>query len=249
MSVETLYGYLGLPDASLLDKRIYKKMFHEHGQLSSADKKALSADVEHVLWKYTLKASTVQIRPYEDDEREYLEVAVIEVGLNSRKLATRIAEIIQRAIPYPVFLVLAEGKGIAISVAHKRFSLAEKGAIVADGFLTTPWMDPPASETDESFFDSLDVRGLSHVDFLALYQDLTVRVLARNCAELTGKFELQTQSEDERRQALAECREMEREIASLKAAIRKEAQFAEKVELNTNIKALEARLNHAVAAL
>jgi hypothetical protein len=42
---------------------------------------------------------------------------------------------------------------------------------------------------------------------------------------------------------------MERDIASLKAAIRKEAQFAEKVELNTNIKALEARLNHAVAAL
>jgi septal ring factor EnvC (AmiA/AmiB activator) len=87
------------------------------------------------------------------------------------------------------------------------------------------------------------------VDFLALYQDLTVRVLARNCAELTGKFELQTQSEDERRQALAQCREMEREIESLKAALRKETQFAEKVELNTNIKALEARLNHAVAAL
>ena len=247
--LETLYQHLALPDSSLLDKRIYKKMFHEHGQLTGTDKRALSEDVEHILWKYTLKPSTVQVRPYEDEEREYLEVAIIEVALNSRKRSSRIAEIIQRAIPYPVFLLLKDSDGLCISVAHKRFSLAEKGAIVADGFLETPWMDPSASQVDAAFFASLSLRELSHVDFFALYRDMMERVLARNCAELTGQFQLVARSEEDRWKALSQCREMERELASLKAAIHKETQFAHQVELNTKIKELETRLIRTVAAL
>lgn len=246
---EVLYQHLDLPASSLLDKRIFKKMFHEHAQLTAADKRVLSEDVGHIRWKYTLKPSTVQVRPYVDDEREYLEVAVIEAALVKRKQIPRITEILQRAIPYPVLLVIQEGDGLCISVAHKRFSLGTQGAIVAEGLLSTPWMDPPTSQADDALLASLGWQGLSHVDFYALYRDLVARVLARNCAELTGNFQVHATGEAERRQALSRCREMEREIASLKAAIPKETQFARQVELNTKIKALETRLNEAVASL
>ncbi len=109
--VDDFYAQLGFPDACLLDRRIFKRMVLEHGELTASDKRTLSEDVGKLTWKYTLKASTVQVLPYEDDEREYLEVAVVETELSSRRRATRIAEMIQRAIPYPVLLVMVEGNG------------------------------------------------------------------------------------------------------------------------------------------
>ena len=247
---DAFYAQLGFPDGSLLDKRIFKRMVLEHGELTASDKRTLSDDVGKLTWKYTLKASTVQVLPYEDAEREYLEVAVVEALLSSRRRATRIAEMIQRAIPYPVLLVLVEGNGLCVSVAHKRFSQAEKGSIVAEDFLRSPWIEGPLSDLDHAFCDALAMSKLSQVDFYALYRDIVRAVLARTCAELTGTFVLDAgQPERNRRQRLEQCHQMDRDISSLRAAISKEGRFAEKVELNTRIKELEARLAEAKAGL
>jgi Domain of unknown function (DUF4391) len=247
---ETFYAGLELPEASRIDKRIYKRMVLKHGQLTSADKKTLSEDISRLTWKYTLKASTVQVLAYEDGDREYLEVAVVEAVLTSRRRASRIAEMIQRAIPYPVLLVMVEGAGLCASVAHKRFSLAEKGGIVAEGFLSSPWIAQPLSAIDDSFLEALALRKLSHVDFYAFYRSMVSAVLARICADLTGTFVLDSaEAEQDRRQRLERCHEMEREISGFRAAICSENRFSEKVELNTRIKELESRLAQAKAEL
>jgi len=236
------YEGLGFPEASLLDKRIFKRMVLEHGELTASDKKPLSDDVTRLTWKYTLKASTVQVLPYEDHEREYREVAVVEVLLASRTRAARISEVIQRAIPYPVLLVLVEGSGLALSVAHKRFSLAEKIRIVAEGFLLSPWTEEPISDVDRAFCEALAYRNLSLVDFHALYRSIADAVLGRCCADLTGRF---TTGDDttgtDRRARLDEYDTLGREITSLRATLRSEERFAEKVDLNTRIKGIEAR--------
>ena len=244
------YDRLGFPETSLLDKRIYKRMVLDHGELTAADKKTLSEDVTKLTWKYALKADTVQVLPYEDAEKEYLEVAVVEAMLSSRKRAPRIAEMIQRAIPYPVLLVMVEGAEVCVSVAHKRFSLAEKGSIVGEGFLSSPWSGEPPKEIDETFYDSLSLRNLSQVDFYALYRSMVQAVLARACAELTGCFVLDAGgSVVDRRRRLDQCHEMEREIGSLRIAIGKQDRFAEQVELNTQLKEIENRLARKMAEL
>lgn len=241
---DAFYDQLGIPEASLLDKRIFKSMVLEHGQLTSADKKTLSSDVTKLTWKYTLKAGTVQVLPYEDAEREYLEVAVVEVVLSSRRRSTRIAEMIQRAIPYPVLLVMVEENGLCVSVAHKRFSLAEKGSIVAEGFLCSPWIEPPLSDLDQAFCEALALSSLSQVDFYALYRGMANAVLARMCAELTGTFALDVgQPEQDRMRRLEQCHEMARKISRLRVAIGKQDHFASQVELNTRIKKLKTRLD------
>ncbi|AHF05583.1 hypothetical protein MARPU_12450 [Marichromatium purpuratum 984] len=247
---DAFYAQLGLPDVGLIDKRIAKKMVLEHGQLTSADKKTLSSDVDKLTWKYTLKADTVQVLPYEDSDREYLEIDLIEADLSHRSRAPRIAELLQRAIPYPVLLVMVEGDAFCVSVAHKRFSRAEQGAIVAEGFLCSPWIEPPLSEIDQAFCEALALPSLSRVDFYALYRGMVDAVLARTCGELTGTFVVDaTQPEQDRRQRLEQCHTMERDIRRLRVAIAKEDQFAEKVELNTRIKELEDRLVRTKAEL
>jgi len=249
MNVEDFYSRLDLPDSSLLDKRIFKRMVIDHGQLTPADKKTLSEDIKGVKWKYTLKASTVQVLPYEDPEREYLEVAVVEAVLNRRRKTPRIAEMLQRAIPYPVLLVLVEGLGVCISVAHKRFNLAEKGSIVADGFLRTTWIDEP-TEVDEAFFEALALTNLPQVDFHALYGGMVSAVLTRCASEVTEAWTPGVGvSESVRRARLDEYHAVQREMESLRKALRVEHRFAEKVELNTRIKDLEARLERTRASL
>ena len=249
-NINAFYDQLRFPKASLLDKRIYKRMVLEHGDLTAADKKTLSEDVTKLTWKHALKADTVRVLPYQDAEREYLEVAVVEASLSSRKRAPRIAEMIQRAIPYPVLLIMVEGSGFCVSVAYKRFSLAEKGSIVAEDFLPSPWSGYPLNEIDEAFFDALALRNLSQVDFYALYRSLVQAVLARACAELTGRFVLSAgSSEADRRRRLDQYHEMEREISSIRAAIGKQDRFAEQVESNTQLKELENRLARTKAEL
>src|ERR1700704_821863 len=90
-----------------LAKRVFKSLFHENAVLGITDKKAFRDDVDTIMWQYTLKPTTIPIAAYEDDTREYLEVALLQVNLQTPQRIGRIAEIIHRAIPYPLIVVFS----------------------------------------------------------------------------------------------------------------------------------------------
>lgn len=247
-----LYEKLAIPEACHLEQRVFKKLFYENAQLGAADRKAFKEDVELVTWQYTLKPSTIPVLPYTDNHREYLEVAVLQVDLRTPRHMGRIAEVIHRAIPYPLMVVFSHGTSCALSLAHKRFSLSERDAIVAEEFRTSGWIDlenPDAIEV--AFLDSLAVPGLPHTHFLALYSGWVDRVIALDCARLSGVFRLESGAggREERIARLAACRQLEDRISEYRAAIKKEVQFNRRVELNTKIKQLEAKLRQEAANL
>lgn len=100
---------IGFPESAYLHKRVPKKLFLESGELVASDKKLFRENVKNVYWEYTLKPSTCPVLPYRDNEREYLEVAVLQVEMNSPSQTKksghkRIAEIIHRLIPYPLMI-------------------------------------------------------------------------------------------------------------------------------------------------
>ena len=102
----------------------------------------------------------------------------------------------------------------------------------------------------KSFLGSLALSGLPHTHFHALYQAWVQRVVALTCADLSGHFRLApTETLSDRRARLDACRVMEREVQSLRAALRAETAFARKVELNTQIKKLEGSLARQLATL
>jgi hypothetical protein len=250
--IDLLYNRMAIPDACHLGKRVFKTLFHEHAVLGITDKKAFAEDIDTITWQYTLKPTTIPIQPYTDDQREYLEVAILQVELKTIKRTSRIAEVIHRAIPYPVVIVLAFEASCALSLAQKRFSQAEKGAIVAEDFLTTDWIDLTApTPIQTAFLDSLAVPSLPHTHFFAFYSALVDRVIALECARLTGQYRLESAAErrETRRQQLAACHELEVRIAEHKAAIKAETQFSHQVELNVKIKALEKQLSQEAAGL
>ncbi|QIT55020.1 DUF4391 domain-containing protein [Aquisalimonas sp. 2447] len=248
----SVYDHLGLPEAAYLGKRVYKKLFFENAESSAADRRAFTDDVEAVTWQYTLKPSTLPVSPYQDNERDYAELAIVEVDFREPKCALRLAGIIHRAIPYPLLLILVHNDRLAVSTAHKRASRAERGAVVAEEIQTTGWMDGGTpNAVEQTFLESLALRQQPQSHYYALYHGWHQRLLALACARLTGDYRVPSSAErqSQRRETLAECHRLEGEISRLRAEIKKETRFNRQVELNTRIKQIEQQLRQATAGL
>lgn len=83
-----------------------------------------------------LKPHTVGVPIWRDDEREYLEIAVLSVTLRPSvppASVARLTELLHRAVPYPVLLLLDAPHGLTLSAAHKRWAHNEEGKVVLDG--------------------------------------------------------------------------------------------------------------------
>lgn len=243
---EQLYAAMGIPDGCRLNKRIFKKLFHENSQLGITDKKAFKDDIDKVIWMFKLEPNSVSVPAFTDDEREYLEVAILQVDCKTQKRTGRIAQIIHRAIPYPLVIVFSYQSSVLISIAHKRFSQSEKGAIIVDEFYTSDWIDLSGlTDVQTSFLASLKLSGLPHTNLFAFYSALVDRMTGLDCARLTGSFSIRENKQDYalRRESLNKCHQLEAEINQLRTEIKKEEQFNRRVELNVKIKELEQTLN------
>jgi hypothetical protein len=250
--IETLYERMGIPDSCHLGKRVFKKLFHENTKLSGTDKRAFREDIDVITWQYTLKPSTIPIQAYENHQREYLEIAILQVDLKTLNRTARIAEIVHRAIPYPLVIVFVYSTKCALSLSHKRFSQAEKGAVVAEDFILTGWIDLAApTPNQQSFLDSLSLSELPHTHFFAFYSALVDRLVALDCAQLTGEYHVESDAGKRKiqRHRLGACHALEIQIAKHKAALKKETQFNRKVEFNMKIKGLEKQLQRITAEL
>jgi hypothetical protein len=242
---EALLGALGLPPGCLVEQRVPKKLLLEHGAPTAADKRLITDGIEEVRWLAALKPATVGVPAYCDDVREYLEIEVLSVGLRDGVRAGRLAELIQRAVPYPVILLYTQGERVVLSLAHKRGSQGEAGVTVLDGELVSA--EPPAEETDavgQAFLASLPLAKQSRMHMFALYQGWLDVLVALQAARVTGTFALPGAPERAvaRREALRECERLEAEIVRLRAAATKEKQVARLVDLNLEIKRLEQQL-------
>lgn len=249
---DSLYKSMGIPDSCQLGKRLYKKLFYDNAKLDTTDKKAFREDIDTITWLYTLKPSTIPIQPYEDEEREYREVALLHVNLRTRNRTARIAKTVHRAIPYPLLIVLAHKTARSISTAHKRFSHAEEGAIVAEDFLISEWIDlSELAPVQREFMSSLAIADLPHTNFFSFYRAIVDRLIALDCAHLNGEYRVESELGKcfERRKLLDACHELESRIRELRSTIRKETQFNRQVELNTKIKRLERLLNKKAKGL
>lgn len=247
--IDVLYKSMSIPEECFLGKRIYKKFFYENVKLGVTDKKAFREDIDNIIWQYTLKPTTISIRSFKNDQREYLEIAVLQVNLKTMNRAKRIAEIVHRAIPYPVFLVFSKENNCALSIAHKRFSQAEADAIVAEDFQLTDWINlSEPAEIQKEFLRSMSLSEMPHTHYFALYSAMMARITALNCARFTSVYRIEedTKYREEQKELLETCRVMEGQIATYKVAVKKEMQFNRKVELNMELKKAEKKLDDTI---
>jgi len=256
---------LDLPAAAIVNQRIPKKLLIENGAPSTADKKLIQDGIEEVTWIAALKPANAGIPEYQDDQRTYLELAVVSVALKqeagkpvlSPRSASRVAELVHRAIPYPVMLVLDQGDEISLSLAHIRWAQQEAEKTVLDG--STIEANLPKTNRDQAntsqtlanFLQSLPLARQPRSDLYALYQGWMDTLSAWQVAQLTGSFAISETPElaAQRRAALHRYRDIDAQIARLRIAASKEKQMARQVAINLEIKALLAERVQAATNL
>jgi hypothetical protein len=193
----------------------------------------------------------VGVAEYRDGAREYLEIAVLHLVLRAGDRTGRLVELVHRAVPYPVVLVAEHGEHLDVSVAHKRWSQAETGKMVLDGSVVG--VDPAGADepTRAAFLSALALARQPRGTLFALYQGWMDSLLAFHAAGRTGVFSIPDTIDRRtgRREALGECERLETEIARLRAAAAREKQVPRQVELNLELKRLEAARAAALARL
>jgi len=252
MSTATLINALALPPDARLDQRVPKKLLLEQGAPTAADKRHLQDGIEEMIWVAVLKPTTIGVPVFRDDVREYLEIAVLSVELRPVAKPPRLIELIHRAVPYPVVLVTAHGDTASLSLAQKRWSQGETGKVVIEDVRRTAPFQPDAPTAEEAaFLASLALASQSARDLYTVYQGWLDRVAALEAAQITGTF-APPESADRAtvlRDGLDAHAQLQRDLTVLRAKAAKEKQINRRVELNLEIKRLEARLATTVKAL
>ncbi len=247
MKAATIISALALPDTALVNQRVPKKMLVENGAPTAADKRRITDGIEEIHWLAALKPNTIGVPEYSDDVREYLEIALLAVTLRSEAKAGRLAELIHRAIPYPLFLILVQGDQIILSLAHKRRAQNEADKFVLDGDsvdVIASGNTSLSSEVIRQFLDALALSKQPRASLLQLYQGWIDTVVALQASQISGTFS-QAITKDAaiaRREAVQKCGELEARMTSLRNAAANEKQMGRRVELNLEIKGLEGEL-------
>lgn len=245
MNCDALLAALDLPAGSRVDQRVPKKLLLENGAPTAVDKRCINEGIEELLWLAALKPTTIGVPEYRDDAREYLEITVLRLMLRGEAKVTRLVELVHRAIPYPVLLLAEQGAQSGLSAAHKRWSQGEAGKTVLEGeVVAVEWDAGRDAEHWPAFRDALALGRQPRATLFALYQGWLDTLQALHAARVTGAFAVAANAElaSVRGDALRECSRLDAETARLRAAAAKEKQMPRQVELNLELKRVEAQL-------
>jgi hypothetical protein len=245
MSGEGVIAALALPPEALVGQRVPKKLLLENAAPTASDKRLINEGIEELQWVAALKPTTVGVPEYRDALREYLEVAVLRLVLRDGGRALRLAELVHRAVPYPVLLVTDWGDRPSVSAAHKRWSQSEHGKVVVDGELAVAQAEPGLQASLwEPFLQALELARQPRSSLVEMYQGWLDAIHALLAARLTGTFNVAVSRSDAetRLAALREYGRIDAEMARLAALAAKEKQVPRQVELNLKLKRLEAEL-------
>ena len=233
---------LALPAQALADQRIPKTLLLEHGTPTSADKRLIEASVAELRWNAALRPDTVAIPAHDTATHAYPEVQVMTLTRRALKPdsagATRLRELIHRAIPYPLLLLDADQESTWLSLAPKRRSQAQEGAVVLEHDLqaiplaASPFLAPLLAQLPPSVRPFADLRDL--------YAHWQAALLSWQIAAMTGQFRLYPQP-DPLRQPVQDYARLERELTALRRAAGREKSLARRAELTLKARAVAAQ--------
>lgn len=252
MNASEILAALDLPAGARVDRRVPKTLLVENGSPTAADKRRINDGIEELVWLAALKPSTIGVSEHRDDVREYVEIAVLRLALRVGAKASRLVELVHRAVPYPVLLLTEQGERCGLSLAHKRWSQGEAGKTVIDGLVVTiEWYSARDGRHAAAFREALALGRQPQGTLHALYDGWVDTLLALQASRWTGLLNAPDSKEHAaaRREALQECARLEVEIIRLRAAAAKEKQLSRRVELNLKLKRIEAALAAMLAKL
>jgi hypothetical protein len=248
---------LQLPEGYLVNKKITKAFFKRNFDLTLSERKLLEdADIiQQIDWVASIKPQNSNISSYSDELRSFEEVQVISVTIGGKselsKYAPRVIELIQKYIPYAVFLVVLNDECAVFNTTEKRINLNDATKRTKERSLSTDMirLEKPTAE-QQAFLSSCAFEKLEKANLQALYLSYTASIASLQAAKLTGEF---VNRPIERIEAdvklMEEIDRIEAEIIQLANLAKKETQLNTQVQLNTEVQLRRKKLETLKANL
>ena len=209
--------FFNLPLSTKVGRVVPKNAFDEY--TNTKQKKLFIDCIQRITWTHKLSADTVNL-----DAKDIQEIQVFKIELKQKSDILKIAEIINKSIPYHIVFWVEYNREAYISTASKHPHPTNDDVAVIDWTFTSDWFNKDDNSYAFNLKESLD----------AVFKDL--------CVQLTGRKDMRNQSLSN---ILKNQKEEDRLIKTrnkLKSEILKCKQFNQKVELNLKLKSIEWEL-------
>lgn len=213
---------IGLPKTTEFNKRIPKQKFYENMDISPVLKKVFVEQVKIIYWRNKIAESTTNLAA----GSHVRELEVFEVRLNSSVLDDSLLRQIDKEIPYHILFLLEYDGKYQAWIGYKEAASSGNKAFKVNGYYHTEWL-----VEDEL---PLKLEGLS-VD--AVYENFIRQIAGDKLkTESAGESLKESVARDEQKQQL------QKQITTLQAKIRKEKQLNKQMQMNTELKKLKKEL-------
>ena len=117
--------------------------------------------------------------------------------------------------------------------------------------LYTEWINLDSQvETDDKFFDELDIRKWSYIDLYKFYNSFVDNVKLYNAAKYSNNIDgLKSLEVEVVKEITDKIEKLGLEIVRLRNNLKKESQFNKKIEINIKIKKIQEEQNKLILSL
>ena len=245
-----------VPDAAIVNSILPKQdIFNETG-MNRSDKDYFVRYIKQIRWLYKFDDASVRIKPYETEDKSYLEAELISIKLKKEfqeynhntgnyhrfdARLDRIVDILLRFIPYPILLCAEFNDEIKFYVSHISESKSDYDKITLDELIYTDWIDVNNLEGfDKELIDKLQINNLDKTNVFTFYDSIVTAIIQYNGSKEVGQEV--TLSSDEIQKIMDEIKLLERQIADLRVKIRRADSFNERLEYNIEINQLQTEI-------
>ena len=220
-------------------KTIPKTTLVKQGNLTTLEERKLKG-IERLAFLATFQKSNTYMPPINDETYQIDAIICMRCELRAGGAPAETAELLHPLFPNPTVIFFEKDDEVAVSVAIKRKSLAERGAMVVEGVQITGLFDASA-EPYVKFLDEVAYNALPQDDLLTFLRAFANR--ARLCkAVRTLGFYPKCRDVDVVRffGHLARMEELQSEIAGLQAKRKSpETSLNESSKLRVEVRKLE----------
>ena len=241
-----MFKLLNLDRVNYLGRRLDKKMFYDNGDFSKEDKKIFVDYIDRIEMSYLINSTNLNIQPFINDEYYYKAIAYLKITLRQDGKLDKISKIINNTIPNPIVIIYELENKYKISTAIKRLSKSEKDKTVIEESRSTPWLDiNNLRDNEKIFIDSISLKKLPYTNLFDFYKVMNDKIYIFEKSLEYGEYKDINNKEELRlnKEISEKIEKLEVNLKKTISKLKRENQFAKKMELNVKATELQKEID------
>jgi hypothetical protein len=247
--MERINEILQIPDRCLLERKIHKTFFKKNFELTLSERNLLDdfSIVVGIDWIASISPASANISRYADERYIYEEVQIIAVQTNENgfeRNVPKIADLVQKYIPYPIVLCIYYDTVAVFQTCNKRINQNDlTRRTIEEQYFSVP-INLTATTTEQTaFLNSIAYARLDKTNLKTYYEAYIQCIVALQTTAYTGHFVPRNKEQTAANlQTLQTLQNLQNEIVTLHNTAKKETQLSARVALNLQIQQLRTQI-------